>query len=40
VVIWSGDPLDVMSRAEVAYQRGQEIYRYDYAAGEGVYTAP
>jgi imidazolonepropionase-like amidohydrolase len=40
VVIWSGDPLDVMSRAEVAYQRGQEIYHYDYAAREGVYTAP
>jgi imidazolonepropionase-like amidohydrolase len=40
VVIWSGDPLDVMSRAEVAYQRGLEIYRYDYAARAGVYSAP
>jgi imidazolonepropionase-like amidohydrolase len=40
VVIWSGDPLDVMSRAEVAYQRGREIYRYDYAARAGVYSAP
>jgi imidazolonepropionase-like amidohydrolase len=38
VVIWSGDPLDVMSRAEVAYQQGREIYHYDYAAREGVYA--
>jgi imidazolonepropionase-like amidohydrolase len=38
VVIWSGDPLDVMSRAEVAYQRGREIYRYDNETGEGVYS--
>src|SRR6266849_3930449 len=29
VVIWSGDPLDVMSRAERAYLNGREIYRYD-----------
>jgi imidazolonepropionase-like amidohydrolase len=40
LVIWSGDPLDVMSRAEVAYQRGQEIYRYDYATRDGVYATP
>jgi imidazolonepropionase-like amidohydrolase len=40
VVIWSGDPLDVMSRAEVAYQQGREIYRYDYATHEGVYAEP
>jgi imidazolonepropionase-like amidohydrolase len=38
VVIWSGDPLDVMSRAEIAYQAGREIYRYDYEAREGVYA--
>jgi imidazolonepropionase-like amidohydrolase len=38
VVIWSGDPLDVMSRAEVAYQAGREIYRYDYESREGVYA--
>ena len=38
VVIWSGDPLDVMSRAEIAYQNGREIYRYDYALGEGVFA--
>jgi imidazolonepropionase-like amidohydrolase len=40
VVIWSGDPLDVMSRAEVAYQQGREIYRYDYTAHEGIYAEP
>jgi imidazolonepropionase-like amidohydrolase len=38
VVIWSGDPLDVMSRAERAFIAGQEIYHYDYAAGEGVFA--
>jgi imidazolonepropionase-like amidohydrolase len=31
LVIWSGDPFDVMSRAETAYIRGREVYRYDYA---------
>ncbi len=40
VVIWSGDPLDVMSRAEVAYIGGREIYRYDYAARTGVFVTP
>jgi imidazolonepropionase-like amidohydrolase len=39
VVIWSGDPLDVMSRAERAYLDGREIYRYDYARREGVFAA-
>jgi imidazolonepropionase-like amidohydrolase len=38
VVIWSGDPLDVMSRAERAYVNGQEIYRYDYERREGVFA--
>jgi imidazolonepropionase-like amidohydrolase len=40
VVIWSGDPLDVMSRAEVAYQQGREIYHYDYATHEGIHAEP
>jgi imidazolonepropionase-like amidohydrolase len=40
LVIWSGDPLDVMSRAEVAYVGGQEIYRYDYSLREGVHVTP
>jgi imidazolonepropionase-like amidohydrolase len=39
VVVWSGDPLDVMSRAERAWIAGQEIYRYDYASREGVFAS-
>ena len=38
VVIWSGDPLDVMSRAERAFIDGREIYRYDYSLREGVFA--
>jgi imidazolonepropionase-like amidohydrolase len=38
VVIWSGDPLDVMSRAERAYVNGREIYHYDYARREGAFA--
>jgi imidazolonepropionase-like amidohydrolase len=38
LVIWSGDPLDVMSRAERAYLDGREIYWYDYARREGVFA--
>jgi imidazolonepropionase-like amidohydrolase len=38
VVIWSGDPLDVMSRAERAFIDGREIYRYDYERREGVFA--
>jgi imidazolonepropionase-like amidohydrolase len=40
LVIWSGDPLDVMSRAEAAYVRGREIYRYDYESRSGIFAAP
>jgi imidazolonepropionase-like amidohydrolase len=40
LVIWSGDPLDVMSRAEVAYIGGVEVYRYDYSSRSGVYMTP
>jgi imidazolonepropionase-like amidohydrolase len=40
LVIWSGDPLDVMSRAEVAYIGGREIYRYDYGSRSGVFATP
>ena len=39
LVIWSGDPLDVMSRAERAFIAGQEVYRYDYATRQGVFAA-
>jgi imidazolonepropionase-like amidohydrolase len=40
LVIWSGDPLDVMSRAERAYIAGEEVYRYDHATREGIFAAP
>src|SRR5579875_550069 len=40
LVIWSGDPLDVMSRAERAYIDGREVYRYDYDRHEGVFSEP
>jgi len=40
LAIWSGDPLDVTSRAERAYQDGREIYAYDYDRGEGVFRGP
>ncbi|GII23984.1 amidohydrolase [Planosporangium mesophilum] len=36
--IWSGDPLDVMSRVERAYIAGAEIYRYDTGRQEGVFA--
>jgi len=36
--VWSGDPLDVMQRVERAFVDGQEIYTYDYEAGEGVFA--
>jgi imidazolonepropionase-like amidohydrolase len=39
LVIWSGDPLDVMSRAERAFINGREIYRYDYDRRDGVFTS-
>src|SRR5215469_11652849 len=38
LVIWSGDPLDVMSRAERCLIAGREVYRYDYERREGVFT--
>jgi imidazolonepropionase-like amidohydrolase len=40
LVIWSGDPLDVMSRAERAYIEGREIYRYDYESRRPVHVTP
>ncbi|SFB48767.1 Imidazolonepropionase [Amycolatopsis marina] len=36
VVIWSGDPLDVMNRAMRVFVRGREVYHFDEARGEGV----
>ena len=36
VVIWSGDPLDVMNRAMRVFVRGREVYHFDEVQGEGV----
>lgn len=35
VVVWSGDPLDVMSRALRTFVSGREVYTYDVEAGTG-----
>ncbi|MBG6182400.1 imidazolonepropionase-like amidohydrolase [Arthrobacter sp. CAN_A214] len=39
VVLWSGDPLDVMQRALQVWIGGREVYRYDSATRSGVVTA-
>ncbi len=36
VVIWSGDPLDVMSRALRVFVRGRQVYHFDETTGAGV----
>ena len=36
VVLWSGDPLDVMNRALRVFVRGDEVYHFDETLGEGV----
>jgi imidazolonepropionase-like amidohydrolase len=38
VVVWSGDPLDVMNRALRVFVSGREVYRFDESRGEGVVT--
>ncbi|WP_017613543.1 amidohydrolase [Nocardiopsis salina] len=35
VVVWSGDPLDVMSRALQVFVGGREVYTFDEGAGRG-----
>ncbi|MDQ3405458.1 MAG: amidohydrolase [Actinomycetota bacterium] len=40
LVIWSGDPLDVMSRAMRVFIDGREVYHFDEATGEGVTADP
>ncbi|MDT0264704.1 amidohydrolase [Streptomyces sp. DSM 44915] len=40
VVIWSGDPLDVFSRALTVFVEGREVYSYDTATGVGTVTDP
>ncbi|QWF81760.1 amidohydrolase [Amycolatopsis sp. CA-230715] len=36
VVLWSGDPLDVMNRALRVFVSGREVYRFDETRNEGV----
>jgi imidazolonepropionase-like amidohydrolase len=36
VVVWSGDPLDVMNRALRVFVRGRVVYHFDEVRGEGV----
>jgi imidazolonepropionase-like amidohydrolase len=36
VVIWSGDPLDIMSRALRVFVAGREVYQFDESTGLGV----
>ena len=38
LVLWSGDPLDVMQRALVVYIAGQSVYSYDTASRRGTVT--
>ncbi|SFD49288.1 amidohydrolase [Streptomyces aidingensis] len=40
IVLWDGDPLDVMSRAVRTYVAGREVYRYDAERRAGVVTDP
>ncbi len=40
VVVWSGDPLDVMSRARRVFVSGREVYRWDDEANAGVVADP
>lgn len=40
VVLWSGDPLDVMSRALRVFVDGREVYTFDEHRGEGVVLSP
>lgn len=40
VVIWSGDPLEIMSRAEQVLVEGRPVYSYDYERGTGVTADP
>ena len=40
LVVWSGDPLDVMSRAEKVYVEGRAVYDFDPATGTGTTLDP
>ncbi|SHE53211.1 Imidazolonepropionase [Ferrithrix thermotolerans DSM 19514] len=38
--VWSGNPLDFMSRVELAFSKGRHIYSYDYQTSQGVFVEP
>lgn len=40
VVVWDGDPLDIMSRARLVFIEGREVYRYDDKTRQGVTVDP
>jgi imidazolonepropionase-like amidohydrolase len=40
LVLWSGDPLDVMSRAVRVFVGGREVYHFDESTGRGVTVNP
>jgi imidazolonepropionase-like amidohydrolase len=40
LVLWSGDPLDVMSRAVRVFVGGREVYHFDEAGNRGVTANP
>lgn len=40
VVLWDGDPLNIMSRAMTVVIEGREVYSFDAATGEGVTVDP
>lgn len=40
VVIWDGDPLDIMSRARTVFLEGRQVYSYDDVEGRGVTLDP
>ena len=40
MVIWSGDPLDVMSRALRVFIDGREVYSYDEDTAEATVANP
>jgi imidazolonepropionase-like amidohydrolase len=40
LVLWSGDPLDIFSRAETVWVDGTRVHEYDPETGEGVTVDP
>lgn len=40
VALWSGDPLDIMSRVETVFVSGRRVYDYDHDRQEGITVDP